>query len=141
MKTIIFTMLLLFISWRLSAPEVRAFYIEKAKAINPYKKIIYAIGKVECNFDTTVINWNELAFGYFQIRPVRLRDYNNRTGSDFTMQDMLDYDKAETVFMYYAVKSGWRNPEQIARRWNGGHENGMKYKQTANYWNQVKKYY
>jgi hypothetical protein len=125
----LFVMLLL--TAKAIAPPVNALYILQAEGINPYKRLIFAIGMVECNCDTLAYNPVEQATGYFQIRPIRLRDYNQRTGSNYKLADMYDYQKAEKVFMYYA-RDG--DLEHIARSWNGSG------KQTLTYWNKVKKF-
>jgi hypothetical protein len=134
MKTFLICILLL-ISIKASAPDERALFLSKGETINPYKRIIYAVGKVECSFDTLAYNHIEEATGYFQIRPIRLRDYNERTGSNYKLVDMYNYKISEKVFMYYASQIGWRNPGEIARKWNGKGKND-------NYWlKKVKKIY
>lgn len=89
---------------------------------------------VEGKCDTLAYNPIEEAVGYFQIRPIRLEDYNKRTESNYTMKDMFNYEISEKIFLYYAGKIGPYNFEQIARNWNGsGHR-------TINYWNRIKQY-
>ena len=101
-KKIVFVIFLLFsFSIRLSAPDRESLIIFRALPVEPYKRIIQAIGKVETNFDTLAYNPAEKATGYFQIRPVRLEDYNKRTGSNYKMKDMFDYKISEKVFMVY----------------------------------------
>jgi hypothetical protein len=134
MKQALLIIAFLMLAKILFAPGYTTLYIEKAKAIDPYKKIIYAIGKVETNLDTLKINWNEYAFGYFQIRQVRLNDYYKRTGIRYTLWEMRDYHKAEKVFLYYANEIGPNDMETIARKWNGS---GPK---TKDYWKKVKTY-
>lgn len=96
--------------------------------------MIYAIGKVECNFDTLAYNPKEQACGYFQIRPIRVKDYNERTRSNYTLEDMFDYYKAEKVFLYFAMLLGPYDLERIARNWNGSGP------MTYEYLKNVKKY-
>ena len=74
------------------------------------------------------ILWKTLS-DYFQVRPIRLKDYNQRTGKSYTMKDMYDYDKALEVFMYYCTE----DIEQTAKNWNGSG------KKTIDYWLKVKK--
>ncbi len=50
---------------------------------------------VETKLDTLAYNREERAVGYFQIRPIRLRDYIERTGSKYKLKEMYDYDKAD----------------------------------------------
>ena len=133
MKVILIIFLLL-VSIKAIAPPYTPLYITKAEAIDPYKAIKYAVGMVECNLDILAFNLLESATGYFQVRPIRLNDYNERTGSNYTLQDMYDYEKAERVFMYYATRIGYRNPGQIARDWNGSGP------MTWEYWRKVRYY-
>ena len=131
-KLLIFLFFL--ISIQASAPGERALFMSKEELINPYKRIIYAIGKIECNFDTLAYNKKEKATGYFQIRPIRLRDYNKKTSSSYKLEDMYNYKIAEEVFMYYAHKIGWRDPHRIAREWNG-------VCRSDGYWKKVRQIY
>jgi len=119
---------------RASAPVADNLSVFATDSINPYKKLIHAIGMIETRHDTMAYNPVEQAVGYFQIRPIRLEDYNIRTGSSYTMKDLYDYNISEKIFLYYAVKAGPYNFERIARNWNGS---GPK---TIYYWNRVKKY-
>ena len=127
------TMTILFITITLSllAPTSPVLYIAEDTPIKPFKPLIYAIGSVECSFDTLAYNAREQATGYFQIRPIRVNDYNKRTGSNYTLDDMYNYDKAETVFLYYASNIGPYNFERIAKNWNGSG------KMTIDYWKRV----
>lgn len=138
MKTLFLITVFLLLCRVLLAPGSKTFFIEKAKEINPYKRIINAIGKVESGHDTLAYNPFEQATGFFQVRPIRLKDFNQRTHSHLTMKDMFSYSKSEAIFLYYARQIGWQNPEKISRCWNGGMEKGMKYRQTAKYWDRVK---
>jgi hypothetical protein len=70
---------------------------------------------VESNLDTLAYNPKENAVGYFQIRPIRLKDYNNRVGANYVLTDMYDYDKALEVFMYYVTL----DMESTCKAWNG----------------------
>jgi hypothetical protein len=84
--------------------------------------------------DTLAYNPLEEATGIFQIRPIRLQDYNNRTGSKYKMSDLFDYEVSEKIFLYFADQIGPYDMEQIARRWNGsGH-------MTTFYWNRIKEF-
>lgn len=130
--TILFTVLLF--TARAFAPVTKSIPVYSAEGINPYKKLIYAIGMVETRLDTLSYNPVEQAVGYFQIRPIRLEDYNIRTGSRYTMKDLYNYEISEKIFLYYASKAGPYNFERIARNWNGS---GPK---TIYYWNRVKKF-
>ena len=134
-KTVFFALLLLFSSAsRVSAPSRESLLILDSLPIKPYKPLIHAIGIVETMCDTLAYNPIEEAVGYFQIRPIRLEDYNNRTGGKYTMKDMFNYEISEKIFLYYATQIGPYDFEKIARRWNGSGP------RTIHYWNRIKKY-
>jgi hypothetical protein len=102
--------------------------------IEPYKQIAFAVGMVETKGDTLAYNPIEKAAGIFQIRPIRLIDYNKRTGSSYSRNDLFNYEISEKIFLYFADQVGPYNLEHIARRWNGsGHL-------TTNYWSRIKQF-
>jgi hypothetical protein len=134
LKRIVFTFILfLTVVFKASSPTMELFTIFDAPPVEPYKKLISAIGFVETMNNTLSYNALEQAAGIFQIRPVRLADYNRRTGNKFTMKDVYNYDISAKIFLYYADLIGPYDFEQIARRWNGsGH-------MTNYYWDRIKK--
>jgi hypothetical protein len=89
---------------------------------------------VETIGDTLAFNPLEEAVGVFQIRPIRLIDYNKRTGNKYSRTDLFNYETSEKIFIYFADQIGPYNLEMIAKRWNGSG------KQTVNYWNRIKRY-
>ena len=133
-KVVFLTLLLLSFTFRVSAPSWKSMTIFEFLPIEPYKQLILAIGIVETKSDTLAYNPLEAAAGYFQIRPIRLLDYNKRTGSNYTTNDLFNYEVSEKIFLYFADQIGPYDFEQIARRWNGsGHL-------TIDYWNRIKQY-
>ena len=133
-KKILLLAFLLLLALRAFAPGNGSLVIVLTPPEEPFKRLIYAIGMVETKFDTLSYNPVEEAVGYFQIRPIRVLDYNQRTGSRYTLNDMFDYNISEKVFLYYASQIGPYNFERIAKKWNGSG------KVTFEYWNQVKKF-
>jgi hypothetical protein len=131
-KKIILLKLLLFISPLAFAPDYESATLISSQPVKPFDKLIYAIGMTETKCDTFAFNIVEKAVGYFQIRPIRVEDYNKRTGSNYKLYDMFNYEIAEKVFLYYAVQIGPYNFERIARNWNGSGP------RTQHYWNRVK---
>jgi hypothetical protein len=134
MKKMVVIICLSIFSLNLFAPTTNALVMEPATSVNPFGKLIYAIGMVETKLDTLAYNPEEEAVGYFQIRPIRLLDYNIRTGSSYTLRDMYDYHIAEKIFLYYASQIGPYNYEKIAKNWNGSG------RMTRIYWNKVRKH-
>ena len=134
MKKLFLIVLMISLTIRVIAPNQKSLLIQEPSPIEPYKQLIYAVGMVEGMGDTTAYNELEMAAGYFQIRPIRLEDYNNRTGSQYTMNDMFNYEISEKVFLYFATQIGPYNIEKIAKNWNGS---GAK---TIEYWQRIKEY-
>jgi hypothetical protein len=134
MKKLFLIVFLMSLSIRVIAPIQKSLLIPEPPPIEPFKKLIYAVGMVEGMGDTTAYNEREMAAGYFQIRPIRLEDYNNRTGNKYTMNDMFDYEISEKVFLYFASQIGPYDLERIAKNWNGS---GAK---TIEYWERIKEY-
>jgi hypothetical protein len=133
-KRVFLTFLLLSFLFRVSAPSWKSVTIFDFPPIEPYKQLVLAIGIVETKRDTLAYNPFEEAAGYFQIRPIRLQDYNKRTGSSYTMKDLFNYEISEKIFLYFADRIGPYDFEQIARRWNGSGQ------LTIDYWKRIKEY-
>jgi hypothetical protein len=133
-KIVITALLFVAVVLRASSPSRESFVIFETPPVEPYKRLIFAIGFVETMNDTLAYNPREEATGIFQIRPIRLEDYNRRTGKNYKMKDLFNYSISEKLFLYYADQIGPYDMEQIARRWNGsGH-------MTIYYWNRIKEY-
>jgi hypothetical protein len=134
MKKLFLIVFMMCFTVRVIAPLPNSLLIPQPLPIEPYKKLIYAVGMVEGKGDTTAYNELEMAAGFFQIRPIRLEDYNNRTGNQYTMDDMFNYEISEKVFLYFASQIGPYDLERIARNWNGS---GAK---TIEYWERIKEF-
>jgi hypothetical protein len=133
-KIVFVTLIFLSFSFRVSAPSRESLIILNPRPVEPYKKLIHAIGMVETRRDNLAYNPIEKAAGYFQIRPIRLKDYNRRTGSNYKLKDMFNYEISEKIFLYFADQIGPYDFERIAKNWNGsGH-------MTISYWKRIKKY-
>ncbi len=131
-KRILFFIFFLLLNISLFAPDRPTAVIVHDSPVDPFRPLIYAIGIVETGLDTLAYNPLEEATGYFQIRPVRLKDYNIRTGSKLSMKDMYNYKISEKIFLYYASQIGPYDFETIAKSWNGS---GI---MTIDYWNRVR---
>ena len=134
LRKVVLITVLLFLSFKALAPNRASLMVPISSPIRPYDRLIHAIGMVETKCDTLAFNPVEHAVGYFQIRPIRLEDYNKRTGNKYKMKDLYNYEVSEKIFLYYATIIGPYDFEKIARNWNGS---GRK---TYYYWNRVKKY-
>ena len=98
---------------------------------SPLQPLWEAVCTVESSNVKDTVNRLEMAYGIAQIREIRIRDYNERTGKGYTLEDCLDSAISREVFMYYAEKIG--DYEKAAKKWNGS---GYK---TEIYWEKVKK--
>lgn len=133
-KKIVSITLFLFFALKLFAPTREFLIIKSNSPAKPFTPLIHAIGMVETQYDTLAYNPLEQASGYFQIRPIRLLDYNIRTGSRYTVQDLFNYNISEKIFLYYAAIIGPYDFERIAKMWNGSGAS------TLSYWEQVRKF-
>jgi hypothetical protein len=127
-------LLLISFSLKVSAPCWTSVTIYEFPPVEPYKNLIFAIGMVETKGDTLAYNPYEEASGIFQIRPIRLKDYNQRTGNNYKSEDLFNYEISKRIFLYYADMVGPYKFEQIARRWNGS---GLL---TTSYWYRIRQY-
>lgn len=126
---------ILFLTIRAAAPDVEVINIFSTEPVDLYDKLIRAIIKVESKGDTLACNLTEQAFGAFQIRPIRLQDYNQRTGKNYRLEDLYNFEISKEIFIYYAKKIGYPDYESIARNWNGSG------KTTLEYWKKVKSFF
>ena len=94
--------------------------------------LIKAITFLESTHGLYTFNEAEGAVGWFQIRQIRVDDYNKRTKSTYKLIDFFDYDLSKEMFLYYAqMYDDW---ETIAKRWNGSGP------MTEIYWDKVTAY-
>lgn len=133
-KIVFITFLFLLFPFRASSPSMEALVIFDPPPVEPYKQLIFAIGFVETMNNNLAYNPIEQATGIFQIRPIRLEDYNRRTGCNYTTKDLFNYEISEKIFLYFADLIGPYDLEQIARKWNGSGN------MTTYYWNRIKEY-
>jgi hypothetical protein len=117
---------------RASAPNLEVGFIIFSEPVDAYSKLIKAVIQVESMGDTLAYNNIEEAIGAFQIRPIRLLDYNQRTGNNYKSADCYNLKISKEIFMYYAKRIALPDYELIARRWNGSGET------TKDYWEKVK---
>jgi hypothetical protein len=89
---------------------------------------------VETMGNTLAYNEFENAVGIFQIRQVRIDEYNRRTGNNYCLEDMYDPRLSEKVFLYFASLAGPYKFEKIAKAWNGSGP------MTELYWKRIKEY-
>ena len=119
-------------TFAVKAPETTVTYILASEPVDAYDRLIKAVVLVESAGDPLAYNLTEEAVGAFQIRPIRILDYNQRTGKNYKIEYCYNFDISKEVFLYYARKIGYPDYETIARNWNGSG------KTTQGYWEKVK---
>lgn len=110
---------LLLLTFPAIAPGRNALLIYESPAINPFEPLMEAIGNIETMGNTMAFNKFENAVGIFQIRQVKVDEYNRQTGNKFLLTDMFDYENSRRVFLYFASMAGPYHFEKIAKAWNG----------------------
>jgi hypothetical protein len=103
----------------LTAPPLREAVIYQPEKINPYNEIIHAVTTIESSNGANLYNAKEQAVGWFGIRPIRLEDYNKRTGQNITHAQCYDYEIGRMIFLYYASQVDYRDIKGICIAWNG----------------------
>ena len=117
---------------RASAPDLKFAFIYVSKPVDSSDRLIKAVVQVESAGDTLAFNQSEEAVGAFQIRPIRLLDYYQRTGINYKSEDCYNFEISKEIFLYYARQTGYPDYETIARNWNGSGNI------TLDYWEKVK---
>jgi hypothetical protein len=133
MKKLTILFIFLLIPWLLPAPGSACCYIEITEPINYYEPLIKAVVQVESCNGKYLYNKKENSVGWFHIRQIRIDDYNNKTGSHYSLRDCYSYTLSRRIFLYYTYHEDYEN---VARRWNGW----IIRPDTKDYWKKVKAY-
>jgi Transglycosylase SLT domain len=134
LRKVVFTVSFLLAGLRVVAPETNSLIISESSGVQPFSDLMYATAMVETMGNTLAYNELENAVGLYQIRQVRIDEYNRRTGSNYTLSDMFDPELSARVYLYFASLAGPYNLERIARAWNGSGP------MTELYWKRIKEY-
>jgi hypothetical protein len=134
LRKLIFIFSFLLMGFRVAAPEANSLIIYESNGIGAFTDLLYATAMVETMGNPLAYNEFENAVGIFQIRQVRIDEYNRRTGSNFALSEMYDPQLSEKVFLYFASRYGPYNLEKIAKSWNGSGP------MTELYWKRIKEY-
>lgn len=131
MKKMAITIISIMYFFCLQAPPNGAGVIFVEEGICPYEPLIKAVVSVESNNGRYLFNPDENAVGHFQIRQIRVDDYNRKRGTNYKLTDFYDYDLSRQMFLYYCKG---REFEQVAKSWNGSGE------MTKDYWRKIQKH-
>lgn len=111
----------------------------------PSDEFFTALSFVESSDRDDAIGDNGRAYGRYQIRQKYLDDANSFAGTSYTLDDMLDPEKAKAVVIAYMKRYATAKRlghvptnEDYARIHNGG-LNGFKKSATIPYWNKVQR--
>jgi hypothetical protein len=135
------TLILLTINSLLFAPEINQVAIVQGEPIKPFESIWRAVCLVESSGRADAYHMEDNGFpsiGIGQIQQSRLNDFNVKSGNTYSLADMYDPEIAKKVFYWYCNDP--YNLEKIARCWNGGEGNGMRIKETHEYYLKVLKH-
>jgi hypothetical protein len=120
------------------APTERFQPLLKPDPVNPYLNLYKASCFVESSHRAKVINEEEQAYGIVMIRQCKLDDFNKATGKKYVLTDCFNTSISKEIFMQHCDIYGPYNLEKCSRTWNGG-PNGMKYKETEEYYLKIQK--
>ncbi len=110
------TILLLTITFEVFAPTDKTIILTEGERLAPYESIWRAVCLVESSGNRFAHNVKEDAVGIAQIRPIRIKDFNRRTGKHYKHSEMYDTTKAKEVFIYYF---NIYDIDKSIRLWNG----------------------
>lgn len=107
--------------------------------------LVEAMAWVESRHDPKQHNIKEDAVGYLQIRPIMIDEVNRlleKEGSStrYTHKHAWDKKCSIEIFENWVRLNKYKDPEIIARNWNGGYS-GINKNSTIDYWMKVKIYY
>ncbi len=131
MKKVIPILILMLLQASLFAPAERVVYVIIPEAINPFIPLWEAVKIVETGNNADTINYLELAYGPGQIRWRKLKDFNDATGKNYTLNDCLREPVSREIFMWHC--SAYYDIETAAMRWNGSGP------MTVEYWKKIEK--
>lgn len=133
MKKLILLLCIAFYGDLAVCPPYHTLTITVEPPIRPFKALMEATAFIESSGNPMALNRKEMAHGLYQIRSIRLRDYNSRTGKNYSFQDCYNPKISEEIYLYYASKFHPSDLESIAKDWNG------KGKSNKDYWAKIKK--
>ena len=107
--------------------------IVRKACFKPLETLSISVAWVESSNNPNALNRTENAIGLFQIRTIRLKDYNQRNGTHYKMKDCYDPQINKMIWLFYASKFYPTDYEGVCKAWNG------RGKSNRDYWAKVKK--
>jgi hypothetical protein len=133
MKKLILILCIAFYGDLAVCPPHKTITIINSPQIKPLEALFAASAWVESSNNPNALNRLEMAYGIVQIRAIRLKDYNQRTGNRLKLKDCYDPEISKEVWYYYATQFHPLDYESISKAWNGAG------KSNQIYWGKVKK--
>ncbi len=99
--------------------DIKVIYLPFEPPYRPFKTLYQAQGHVESSQRDSALNREEQAYGRVQIRAIRLRDFNRRTGKSYTLQDCYNEKISKEVWLFYATQFHYTENMAISKAWNG----------------------
>ena len=87
-----------------------------------WPRLLNALAIQESSGGKRMWNKKELASGWYQMRPLALRDANEYLGTNYRLKDLYDRRIANRTFMSYCHKyrSRWNSLEDLIQLWHLG---------------------
>ena len=112
-------LILSLLSFEVFAPGNNFVPVLTPEPSNPYLPILNACYAIESSNGVMLLNAKEDAAGPLGIRPIKIADYNRRTGKRITLNDRYNYEISKTIFLYYVSQCDYRDIKGMAIAWNG----------------------
>lgn len=109
----------------------KTIYIPFAPQYRPYEALWQAQGYIESSNRDSALNRKELAYGRMQIRGIRLKDYEQRTGKHYTLEDCFNEKTTREIWFYYVSKFHYTDIDGFCKEWNGRGEGYKEYTQKV----------
>lgn len=127
MKKLLILLISVFISGIATCPPLSGIILYLPKPLNPFEVLMTSVITIESGGYAYAYNPIEEARGILQIRPVRMDDYNRRTGKNYTYQDAYNPNISKEIWMYYASRFRHTEIDSICRDWNGWGRQSLEY--------------
>lgn len=99
--------------------------------------LLDAMAMVESGNNPKAYNAREDAVGAYQVRKPVVKDLNRVYGTKHKLKEFYSRVLSRWAVVSYARIYGWKQPEEIARCWNGGPD-GPTEPETRDYWKRVR---
>lgn len=99
-------------------PHINPIFIAKSAPIRPLERLWWAQGIIESSGNPMAYNPKEKATGIVQVTPVRLLDYNLRTGKSLSLKDCFNPEISKAIWTFYAKDFYPLDYEGISKAWN-----------------------